>query len=185
MKALLQAGRNGAPSWVYSLAGRLYTEEGKAFLAKSVLLDTLKLLAPILPFVTEEIYQGLFASEGSSTRPASIHTAPWPTPDSAFEDERAEVFGRLLVQVATAVRRYKSEHNLALGSELARMQLVPSQPPLDDAGWAEQADWLAAIPDLKGVTRAREIELAASLDPALHTLPADGAIRLAIAEIGS
>lgn len=41
-KLLLQAGRNGAPPWVYSLAGRLMTEEGKAFLAKSVLLDLLK-----------------------------------------------------------------------------------------------------------------------------------------------
>ena len=41
-KLLIEAGKNGAPPWVYSLAGRLYTEEGKAFLAKSVLDDILK-----------------------------------------------------------------------------------------------------------------------------------------------
>jgi tetratricopeptide (TPR) repeat protein len=41
-KLLLQAGKNGAPPWVFSLAGRLYTDSGKAFLAKSVLLDALK-----------------------------------------------------------------------------------------------------------------------------------------------
>jgi valyl-tRNA synthetase len=36
-----------------------------------VLLDTLKLFAPILPFVTEEIYQGLFASSGAISSPRS------------------------------------------------------------------------------------------------------------------
>jgi tetratricopeptide (TPR) repeat protein len=34
---LIQAGKNGAPGWVYSLAAQLYTAEGQARLAKSVL----------------------------------------------------------------------------------------------------------------------------------------------------
>jgi valyl-tRNA synthetase len=150
------------------------------------LLDTLKMLAPILPFVTEEIYQGLFPPSADAlpagNRPASIHTATWPAADPALDDEGAEAFGLLLVQVATAVRRYKSEHSLALGSELARVQIVPAGTPGSGSGWSG-ADWLAAIPDLKGITRAREIELAAALDPALIALPTDGDINLAIEEI--
>jgi hypothetical protein len=39
---LVRAGKLGAPQWVFALAGRLYTEEGKAFLAKSVLLEQLR-----------------------------------------------------------------------------------------------------------------------------------------------
>lgn len=39
---LLQAARHGAPGWVYSLAGRLYTQDGQAELAKSVLLEALQ-----------------------------------------------------------------------------------------------------------------------------------------------
>jgi hypothetical protein len=39
---LIQAAKNGAPGWVYSLAGRLYSEDGQNFLARSVLLDALK-----------------------------------------------------------------------------------------------------------------------------------------------
>jgi hypothetical protein len=39
---LVQAGKNGAPGWVFSLAGRLYSEEGQAFLAKSVLSSALE-----------------------------------------------------------------------------------------------------------------------------------------------
>lgn len=38
---LRSAGKNGAPKWVFSLASRLYTNEGKAALATSVLQDLL------------------------------------------------------------------------------------------------------------------------------------------------
>jgi hypothetical protein len=39
---LIQAGKNGAPGWVFSLAAKLYTAEGKAFLAKTVIEDMLR-----------------------------------------------------------------------------------------------------------------------------------------------
>lgn len=41
-ETLLVAAENGGPSWFYSLAGKLYTEAGQAFLAKQVLEDALK-----------------------------------------------------------------------------------------------------------------------------------------------
>ncbi|MNL16533.1 hypothetical protein D3C87_1375830 [compost metagenome] len=34
---LIEAGKNGAPSWVFSLAGRLYSDTGKLDLAKALL----------------------------------------------------------------------------------------------------------------------------------------------------
>lgn len=71
---LVQAGNNGAPAWVFSLAGRLYSEEGKAFLAKSVLESALeaqlKSSNPDEPAIykirrrLEQIEQELKASEG-------------------------------------------------------------------------------------------------------------------------
>ena len=94
----------------------------------------------------------------------------WPDPDPALEDEQAEDFGKLLVQIATAVRRYKSEHNLALGSELARLQIRPGQNRRRRTRPGRRRQWRSAIPDLKGVTRAREIELATALDPRLERL---------------
>jgi len=151
---------------------------------QQVLLDTLKLFAPILPFVTEEIYQGLFAPGMDNPKFASIHTSPWPGYDPALEDKRAEEFGTLLVQVATAIRRYKSEHNLALSSELAQLQIAPADSPQGRSTWRE-TEWRSAIPDLKGVTRARHVELADNLDPALTALHVDGPICLAIQVDGS
>lgn len=38
---LVEAGKNGAPAWVISLAGRLYSKVGQALLAKSVLEEFL------------------------------------------------------------------------------------------------------------------------------------------------
>lgn len=39
---LIQAGKNGAPEWVYSLASNIYTKAGQAFLAKSIVEDMLE-----------------------------------------------------------------------------------------------------------------------------------------------
>lgn len=39
---LTMAGKNGAPQWVYGLAARLYTKEGQAELAKTVLQSVLE-----------------------------------------------------------------------------------------------------------------------------------------------
>lgn len=39
---MILAGRNGAPPWTFSLAAKLYTEAGKAFLAKTVIESVLR-----------------------------------------------------------------------------------------------------------------------------------------------
>lgn len=122
-----------------------------------VLLTMLKLFAPILPYVTEEIYQGLFTERIGSTaddtaNPPSIHTSGWPSPNPAWSDPEALESGEILVQIATAVRRYKSERSLPLGSELPGLQMA-----VKDAGLAERMR--AAIPDLLSVTRARQIQV--------------------------
>jgi valyl-tRNA synthetase len=140
---------------------RLYSPEhalhaGAVFALSTVLETTLKLFAPFLPFVTEAIYRELF-SQSSSTGPGSIHTSRWPQVKERFESEAAEQFGDLLVEIATSVRRYKSEQNLSLGTQLHRLQLAAGDSfilsQLQDAG-----------ADLTSVTRAQMVEF--SPDPA-------------------
>ena len=145
---------------------------GARYTLRTALVTLLKLFAPFLPYVTDEIYTTLFAEEGGS-----IHRATWPAlatlPPSEADDEAAERAGDALVAIATAVRRYKSENGLSLGRELARLQIAT-----DDAMLAE---WLrASATDLRSVTRAATIEMAAQLDPAHHELPMDGAVRIAV-----
>ncbi len=139
---------------------RLYNEDaaredtGAAFAVYHVLLATLKLFAPFLPHVTEAIYQALFAERDGAI---SIHLACWPQPDARFEDAAAEAFGETLVEIATAVRRYKSERGLSLGAEIGLLCLTTH-----DAALAEQCR--AAAQDLVSVTRAQRIEIVDALD---------------------
>jgi len=68
---LVQAGKNGAPQWVFALSARLYTKRGQAILAKSILEDVLasdpdSRWAPRLRSRLEEIDQTLTNSSGSS-----------------------------------------------------------------------------------------------------------------------
>jgi valyl-tRNA synthetase len=104
----------------------------------------------------------------------SIHREAWPVVDPAFEDSVAEQVGEALIEIATAVRRYKSERNLSLGSELDRLQLAAaagaaSQP--HEAGALTQA-LEAASDDLKSITRARQIDIGPAIEPGFEQLPA-------------
>ena len=135
-----------------------------------VLLTTLKLFAPLFPHITEEVYQGLFrATDGH----ASVHISLWPTVDEAFVDDATERLGETLVEIATAVRRYKSERALSVGAELARLDLATEDTALADP-------LRQAIPDLVSVARARAITVVDQLDPTLDTVEVGG-LRLGIA----
>jgi valyl-tRNA synthetase len=135
-----------------------------------VLLTTLKLFAPFLPYVTDEVYRRLFAEENGAE---SIHCSQWPTHESRFEDENLEAFGETLVGIATAVRRYKSERNLSLGTRVARLQLAT-----EDAGLSDLLR--AATLDIASITRAQQIEIVVAPDSTLEILPAEGAVRIAL-----
>ena len=144
--------------------------DGARYALYRALLTTLKLFAPFLPHVTEEIYAGLFApTEGAR----SIHVSRWPDVDESLIDEQAETVGQVLVEVATAARRYKSEHNLPLGTPLKRLQLATGEIGL-------AARLREAEADLVSITRATQVEIRPALDPGLDVLHADGKIQIAL-----
>lgn len=144
--------------------------EGARYTLYHVFMAVLKLFAPFLPYVTETIYQALFATNDGAK---SIHNARWPQADEMLIDSWSEDAGELLVELATAVRRYKSEASISLGTELQRLQLAT-----DDAGIA--AMLREARADIKSVTRAREIEVSQSLDPGLEQIKSQGKVRVAL-----
>jgi len=81
-------------------AGDATTRTAQA-VAIDVLETTLRLLHPIMPFVTEELWQRL-PHEGET-----IMYAPWPLPDETVEDRRLiEEMGHLL-EVVRAVRNLR------------------------------------------------------------------------------
>jgi len=165
--------RDLADNYLEMAKKRLYEGVGDAgarWALHQVLLTTIKLFAPFLPHITEEIYQGLFRTAGG---PVSVHVAAWPAPDARWESDEAERVGETLVEVATAVRRFKSEQGLALGAEVARVYVTGA-----DAALA--AALRAATSDLISITRAREI-VVDELPGAAGSAPADG-LRVLVAQ---
>jgi len=75
-----------------------------------VLDVTLRLLHPIVPFVTEALWTTLTGQE-------SVVVADWPK-DSGFRDEAAEKEIELVQQVVTEVRRFRSDQGLQPGQKV-------------------------------------------------------------------
>ena len=150
----------------------LYEENspGARYALHTALLTVLKLFAPFLPYVTAEIYQGLF-SAGSG----SIHRANWPAVDESLLDEQAEAAGDVVVEIATAVRRYKTENQLRMGAELARLQVVVQDIVLRRA-------LRDAAADIRSVTRAQQVEIVEQVDTDLKIIQDTGMIAVALEE---
>lgn len=100
-----------------------YIELGKPFLtsendAKSIkaLMYTfetlLRLLHPVIPFITEEIWQKIPHSG------ESICIAPYPQSNKLLSDEEAESEMELLIDVISAVRTCKAEMDIPAGKRL-------------------------------------------------------------------
>ncbi len=164
-----------ADNYLEMVKQRLYgegqTARGSAqFCLFQLLLNLLKLLAPFFPYITDELYQALFAAGENCP---SVHRSRWPEPDARFTRPEMAGAGEALLAIASAVRRYKSEHNLSLGSRLDRLQLACVSPGLEEI-------LRASTDDIASITRADRIEIVMTLDPSLTRLVSDGPVDLAI-----
>ncbi len=136
---------------------RLYAENGSQdasareaakYTLYAALLSVLKMLAPTMPHVTEEIYLLGFAAR---ERAASIHVAAWPVVVADWSDGEALRAGETLLELAETVRRWKSERKLSAGAPLARLEVRCA---------AGQANALAAAEvDLRSLTRAAQVHI--------------------------
>ena len=75
------------------------------------LLTVLKLFAPIMPHITEEIYQIYFAKKENKK---SIHISNWPEYKKDLINKKAEKIGDELINLISEVRQFKSKNNRSL-----------------------------------------------------------------------
>ena len=137
---------------------------GACLALRTVLLTLVKLMAPFFPYITDVMWSELFGGDEGFE---SVHCSTWPEPEGLFPEDhqanQAEGLGELLVSIATAARRFKSEHALSLGSQLAQLQIATRDAALGTA-------LTEAAPDLQSVTRAQSIHVCEELDPGLVRL---------------
>jgi valyl-tRNA synthetase len=111
-----------------------------------VLLTVLKLLAPFIPYLTEELYQIVFRPFGGEV---SIHVSRWPEADAARVDAEAEAAGNLLVDLLTTIRGWKTAQRVHANFPLGAV-VVTAEP--------EQRQRLAAVvDDLRAAAHAESV----------------------------
>ncbi len=112
--------------------------DGARAILGRVLERTLRLLHPILPYITEEIWQRLPGREGES-----IMIAPWPSPDPDWDDPSAEEdFGRL-TEVIGGVRNIRGELNIPPGKEV--QALIHVEDPVRERLLLHEAEWVKRL----------------------------------------
>jgi valyl-tRNA synthetase len=74
-----------------------------------------RLLHPIMPFITEEVWQQIPKPTGT---PGSIMITMYPVADHSLIDEAAEREMQLLQDVTVAIRNLRAEYNVPPGKEL-------------------------------------------------------------------
>ncbi|MBU2562556.1 MAG: valine--tRNA ligase [Nanoarchaeota archaeon] len=125
---------------------RIYNEKGDKRISAQYtlyqsLLAMLKMIAPLMPFIAEEIYQGYFKK---TQKDKSIHLSNWP--EKMGVKGKTETFD-LMIEVISKVRQKKSKAKKAMNSEI----ILTLEK--------KQADKLkSVVDDLMAVTNAQEIK---------------------------
>ncbi len=78
------------------------SKDAARYTLKTVISKSLKLLSPITPHFTEEVYQ--YLDEGGE----SIHKTDWPVHVEELMDDPAEKLGEIAVNIIGDIRRFKS-----------------------------------------------------------------------------
>jgi len=134
---------NFCDNYLEIIKNRIYNEKGDKKISAQYtlyhsLLTILKLIAPIMPFITEEIYQNYFRER---EKDKSIHLSKWP------EYKKEEKLDNLLLfyNILGKVRQAKSEAKRSMKAEI--ILTIEEKDKLKEM-----------LDDLKAVVNAKEIK---------------------------
>ena len=138
---------------------RIAQDEPEAlWVAADVLEQTMRLIHPIMPFLSEEIWQQLphggsrseFASDKSS-----VTIAPWPEPMG--ENSTAEATMATLMEVIESIRSIRGELNVPMGASV-EVHIQCPDAEIRDRLERYLAQYLPAFTRIAGVTIAETLQ---------------------------
>ena len=152
--------------------------DGSAIAALRLGLNVLlRLFAPVLPFITEELYHKAVRPLFGAVAPQSVHIAPWPQDEATGQIDlwggqpsaQDEATGAWLCQLVGAVRTARTAQRLGGGRPLEVVYLN-----------AEAADVARVEADLRAGARAERV-VVGELPAELESFPVgDGRVQLAV-----
>ena len=105
-------------------------ERAAAFATMHTALTALaRITAPMMPFLSEAIYQNLVVAGGVPGAPESVHLTPWPTDElKLLNDREIQVSMAIAMRVVDLARTLRSQNSLKVRVPLARMWLALPGP---------------------------------------------------------
>ena len=78
------------------------------------------LMAPFTPFVTDEVWDALYAGQADGAMPDSVHLAPWPSVDGSLVDEQLDAQVALVRRLVDLGRQARAESKVKTRQPLGR-----------------------------------------------------------------
>ena len=125
-------------------------KQQSSILTLKICLNTiLKLFAPFIPHITEEIFSTIFADEFAKIN--SIHArGSWPKLNQEFVNQKFHDIGEAALEVIFEVRKFKSDNNLSMKTQLKKIKI------------SSKKDLSEIAEDLRNVCNVDEIEFVES-----------------------
>jgi valyl-tRNA synthetase len=140
-------------NYIELIKGRLYGKDKKKklsaqFTLYSILSILIKLFAPILPHITEELFRQF---SQNSNNPSSIHISHWPEINKELADKKMAESGKIILEIISEIRKLKSEKGIKLYEKIKKLKIsVKLQNKAFIEGFSD---------DLKNISGAEKIEL--------------------------
>ncbi|MCW3975861.1 MAG: class I tRNA ligase family protein [Candidatus Bathyarchaeota archaeon] len=94
------------------------------------LFNLIKLLAPFIPFITEEIYQNIVRTIDPYSK-ESIHHHDWPKPDSHLVDNKLMDNMNIAIKICSLGRSARSKSNIKLRQPLSHATIIADKKILN------------------------------------------------------
>jgi len=135
-----------ADNYLEMIKYRIYENKNKGpavYTLSKVLKNSIKMLAPIVPHITEEIWQNFYKGEA-----VSILKSSWPEKEK--KNKKAEEIGDMTVSIIAFLRQYKNKRGMALNAELEKL-IIECDSVLEKK-------IKKAFDDIKGTMKVKKIE---------------------------
>jgi valyl-tRNA synthetase len=153
--------------YIEQIKPRLYGDQPGGDVARAVAARTfdvaLRLLHPIMPFITEALWIRLPGRRDGDT----IVVARWPAPDLRAKDDAAVTAFTLVQDAITSVRQVRAEYGVAPGATV-RVRIAPATPGARRALEAEDST-------IRRLAKVGELAFGEATDePGGHAVLSDG-----------
>jgi isoleucyl-tRNA synthetase len=127
-----------------------------------VLVTFSQLMAPVLPFITEVMYQGLVVDQRSSDGPRSVHHTDYPEAEVDMIDQRLEAEMAVVRSVVSLGRALRVSESIRIRQPLSTLTVVSHEPAVRNAV-ERHADLIAEELNTKNVATSEDEQAHAHL----------------------